>query len=377
MNTMIRLYILISAALLLFDLVFLVVKSHRLRHFRPRDTAFERQLRAELAHHREHGTFSPNFESRLPALLQKTQNLIALQKELEQQPDAEPWLRGAVYDRLDTYLKKNERERSFYAYLISTLDYSVEPVPPEFAAKFLTLLDSHTLSTFSNAMNAIYRFGEVHLLCTALDTVSARDRFYHKKLLVDGLLGATADRAVLYPALMERFPDYSPYVQEGLIDLFRMSGFDAASFCEGLLRDNETAEQVRYTVMRYFAQHPTEESKLYFMSVLVDADASWVGQMLAIQGLHPYEEDAVFRAVSEKLSSKHWHIRRCAAAYIRLHHPARERLAELLRTQDRYAGDALLYQYRDDPDTAHFLQETVRTLGATEERPAPVEKVSV
>ena len=88
MNLFIKIYILLCVALILFDLAFLVVKNFKTYEFYPRNSTLEKRIRDEIALHRETNAFSKGFSRDLPHLLAKTKNLITLQSELENAPDA-------------------------------------------------------------------------------------------------------------------------------------------------------------------------------------------------------------------------------------------------------------------------------------------------
>lgn len=362
MNLFIQFYIILCVALIVFDLVFLAVKNFKNYELYPRNTDFEAQLRKEIDLRRETGAFSEEFEKKYPAMLAKTKNLITLQTVLEEMKDAADWFRPAIYDQIDVYLKKTDYEQAYYTYIISSLDFANEPVPSEFAERFIAFLDSKSLYTFSNTMNAFYRFGQVNLTLLAIDKADERGKFYHKKLLTDGILASRTDQQELIEALTARFHQYSPHMQDCLLDIFRMGNGDASELCLELMCGKDTDEQVRYSAMRYFAKHPNEEARSFFLEILRDDQIGWVDQMLAVQALSRYSDREIYDAIKAKATSYHWHVRTNAVEYLHRQGISRDVLTDILRTQDKYAGEALLYQYRDDHEMTLFIIQTIQQI---------------
>ena len=362
MTLFIQFYIILCVALILFDLVFLAVKNFKNYELYPRNTEFEAQLRKEIAQRRETGAFSPAFEKKYPSMLAKTKNLITLQTILEEMDDAADWFRPAIYDQIEVYLKKTDYEQAYYTYIISTLDFTNESVSPEYAQRFMTFLDSKSLYTFSNTMNALYRFGQVNLILLAIDKADERGKFYHKKLLTDGILASRADQEELIHALTTRFPQYSSHMQDCLLDIFRMGKGDASDLCMKLMCSEDTDEQVRYSAMRYFAKHPHDNARSFFLNVLNNEQSGWVDQMLAIQALNRYSDREIYEAIKAKATSYHWHVRTNAVEYLHRQGISREEITGILRMQDKYAGEALLYQYRDDHEMTLFMIQTIQQI---------------
>lgn len=373
MNLFIEIYIILCVALVLFDLVFLAVKNYKNYELYPRNTDFEEQLRKEITLRRETGAFTEEFTKKYPRMLSKTKNLITLQTVLEEERDAADWFRQAIYDQIEVYSKKTDYEQAYYTYIISSFDYTNEDVTPEFAKRFMEFLDSKSLYTFSNTMNALYRFGNVNLLLLAIDKADERGKFYHKKLLLDGVLASRVDQNVLIEKLTERFPQYSPHMQDCLLDIFRMGKGDASSLCMELMCSTDTDEQVRYSAMRYFAKHPNDEARAFFLNILTDDQIGWVDQMLAVQVLSRYSDTDVYEAIKKKATSYHWHVRTNAVEYLHRQGISREEITDILKTQDRYAGEALLYQYRDDHEMTIFIIQTIQQIAQEAQAAEPAE----
>ena len=356
--------------LLLFDIAFLLIKNLKNHRLYPKRSKFLLELQAQLATYEDRGEFPPHYRKSLLQKLSKTQNLVLLQKELQTHHNLEPIFRPYLFHQLETYQKKTEYEQAFYTYVISTFDYSSQKVEQEFSRTFISFLDSKSLYTFINTMNAIYRFGESNLLLLAISKMEERAGFYHKKLFVDGLLTYAGDVQELNVQLLGKFHTFSPTTQECLIDYFALSKVNVKNLCLQLLRTPTTHEEVKYVSMRYCSKFPCEESRALFVDILQNPNATWVEQMLAIQGLKTFRDETVRSAVSDKLTDRNFYVRSKAISYLYQQQIGKAEIADILRLRDRYANEALLYQYKSDGEMTAYIQNTIEALENEENKKA-------
>ena len=359
MTIIIQFYIITCIALLLFDLVFLMIKNRRTQELYPKNTRFENEIRKEIQTYEETGEFSPNFRQSLPKKLVKIRNLITLVSLIREDEEKKKLFAPYICTLVDEYVKHPSSEQAYYAYVISLLDYEDASSRVTFVGKFMDLLDSNSIYTFSNAMNAIYHFGQTNLMLQALQKADERGEFYNSKLLIDGLLGGKFDFADLNPQLVSHFDSYSPYLQASLLDYFRMNGFDARELCLRLVKNQELAEEVRYTAMRYFIKYPCRESEAYFLDVLKNSQSDWVDQMLSIQGLSQADDPEVRNAIRNLVTSREWYVRVNAAKYLYHHDLSHQEVYQILSRRDQYANEILLYCCRDDEELIRFIKETI------------------
>ena len=367
MSIIIRIYILLCIALLIFDICFLFVQNQRTLVAYRTNRTFEKKVREEIAAHRESGAFTAEFTDSLSRELSKTKNLLTLQGVIENDAEAREWFRPYVFAQLEQYAAKDDPEQAYYTYVLSTFDYSREKPPVEFLNALLGFLDSKSLYTFSNTMTCLYAIVQTAPLMCAMDKVNERKDFYHKKLLVDGLLSAQTEDGELDARLEERFDSYTPYMQDCLLDYFRLRGSDVSGLCMRVLRSERSNSQVGYSAMRYFAKHPSKESRTYFLEILADDSAAWIQQMLSIQALRQYDDPAVYAAVMKKITSPNWYVRVNAVEYLHNRGLTKEEIFNILYQRDRYANESLLYQYRGNKEMTRYIIDTIQLLNMQDE----------
>ncbi len=158
-----------------------------------------------------------------------------------------------------------------------------------------------------------------------------------------------------YVFVLERFHRYQPYLQESLLDFFRMNHWDVAALCMRLMQDPKTNQQVHYTAMRYFAKFPCEASDAFFLRVLAEPNQPWLDQMLAIQGLAQNHSPAVRTAIKAKITSPDWYVRLNAAEYLHQHDLTQQEIDEILALRDRYSAEILRYCCRNDLELTGYI----------------------
>lgn len=367
MTIIIRVYLLICVSLLLFDIGFLLIQNQRSLVAYRINRTFEKKVRAEIDAHRESGSFSASFVNSLSDELSKTKNLHTLQSVIESDAEAREWFRPYVFTQIEHYASKDDSEQAYYTYVVSTFDYSREKPSAEFLNALLGFLDSGSLYTFSNTMICLYAIGQTAPLMRAMDKVNERNGFYHKKLLVDGLLSAQTEGDELNDRLLEHFDSYTPETQDCLLDYFRLRNYDVSGLCMRILRSERANSQVGYSAMRYFAKHPSAESRQYFLDVLENNTATWIQQLLSIQALRQYDDATVYEAIMKKTTSYNWHVRVNAVEYMYSKGLSQKQVYDILYQKDQYANESLLYQYRGDKEMTRYIINTIQLLNVQSE----------
>lgn len=361
MNVLIEVYIFICVMLLLFNIGFLVMKNIKNHKLYPKDSKMGIKIRQELKLLKETGILSKDMENILTNKISDTNNLIALQNELTDEIELE--IRSYILMQIDNYMDKSDYEQAYYTYVVSTFDYAKVEVDTEFARKFMNFLDSDSLYTFTNAMEAVYSFGEGNLLINAIDKVDQRPGFYHKKLFVDGLLGFKGDIKEFEKIVINKFEGYSQSTQEALLDYFRIQGEDISELCLRLIENGEG--DVLYSAMRYFVKYPSQASKYIFLNIL-ESNENWVEEMIAIQGLKSFSDIKTKNIIKNKVSSRNWHVRINAISYLHDLNISQDEMYDILFMRDRYANEALLYQYKDDKQMSKYITNTIQLLSLNE-----------
>lgn len=370
MNIIIEVYIFVCVMLLIFDIGFLVIKNTKNHRYFTKREKFKNSIEKEFESYNKIEGLTNEFKEQLSKRIKKTRNLVVLQNQLEEvknfREEISLELRPYIFNELENYKEKSDYEQAYYTYVVSKFDYSKAKADETFCSKFIAFLDSKSLYTFTNTMNAIYRIGDHNLMSLAIEKVNERSGFYHKKLFVDGLLTFSGDYNQLNKLIKEKFYKYSPSVQECLLDYFRLKNANVSDLCIDILKNKKVDSQVVYSAMRYFAKYPDIKSKQIFIDILQRDNAVWIEQMLAIQGLNHYGDSQVKALIGTKITNLNWYVRTNAVAYLHDQNISRDDIFNILFLKDKYANEALLYQYRDDREMSRYIMNTVQMLNGEE-----------
>ena len=368
MTIVINVYIIICIALLLFDVGFLILKNKRTDVFFPKNEKLKNKIKEEIEYHYKKRKFSDGFEDELMKKLSSTQNLITLMTVLDETGADKNLFRYFIFNKIDEYSKKPEYEQAYYTYVISTFNYGDKEVPSDFATDFYRFLDSKSLYTFINTMEAYYAFGDEELLLQALTKVDERGAFYNRKLLVDGLLSSRVNFDTFNPQLVTNFYKYSSYLQVSLLDFFRFNNYDAADLCLRLLEEDKLDSEIRYAALRYFTKFTNRDARIYAINLLEsEKKDSWIDEMLAIEILEKYDDDIVYNLIKKEIYSSNWYIRSKSADYLHKHGLSKDEVYNILKQKDKYANEILLYQYRNEDDVTKYIINTIQLLETQEQ----------
>lgn len=362
MTLMIRIYMTVCVMLLIFDVVFLLVKNMRRHQLYPRNKVFEARLQNEVRKYKAEGRFSEGFEEQLMKKLKKTKNLITLYSFMERHPNRASIFHTYIFAQMREYRRKSDQEQAYYTYVLASLNYKEKHMPADVASEYIKFLDSKSLYTFINTVEGFYKFGDTNTMLTVIDKIDERGGFYHKKLLVDGLLSVACDKEELSQKLEERFDRYSSHTQIALIDFFRMSGYNAAGLCMRVMKSNMEDKDVIYAAARYFVKYLNKEAATYFVSVLKKNDSDWVMQMIAIQAFDRFRNQQIRGLIKTKITSRNWHIRSNAVAYLHDAGMDKEEILQILSAKDKYTNEALLYEYRNDQEMSQFIANVIKVM---------------
>lgn len=353
MTIVIRIYLLICMALICFDIAFLCLNRRRKYVAYQIDEGFAREIAGALAERRATGQFPQGFADSLERRLSSVRNLLTLQQAIEGDAAGKAWFQPYIWAQLGHYAQKNDAEQAYYAYLLSTLDYSREKPKPAERTALLGFLESSFFYTFANTMLALYAIGDATALLWAVQKADAFPGFYHKKLLLEGLLAADTEETFAAD-LQAHFADATPELQACLLHYFRRKGADATALCLRLLQEPHTEQQVRYAALRYFLQYPHPQAREQFLKILAEDKADWLEQMLALRALE--QEEGICAAFRGKYTDPYWYERMEGACYQAQSGLSQAEIAEILRLYARYANAALWQRYRADAALAgHIL----------------------
>lgn len=192
----------------------------------------------------------------------------------------------------------------------------------------------------------------------AMEKVNVSEIFYHKKLLIDGLMKYNGDEKDLRNSIEKNFFSYGDGIQEGLVDFCRMRKLNINDLCMEILnKEHEIYPEVRYSAMRYFISNRDEDAKYYFIRLIQEENLYWVEKMLSIQVLYKYNDDIIYELIKECITDRNWYVRNAAIKYVHGRNIDQEEIFSILDKRDKYANEEILYEYKDEKNIFEYIKE--------------------
>lgn len=269
-------------------------------------------------------------------------------------------IREMILEKEEIYVKNKEIEKAYYPYVLSLFDYSDREFTRYEKSNIVDFLDCESLYTFVNTMELVYKISDLELLEMAMEKVNSSEIFYHKKLLIDGLMKYKGDEKELRNSIEKNFFSYKDEIQEALVDFCRMRKLGVNSLCMEILnKENDIYPEVRYAAMRYFISKRDEDSKYYFIMLLQKENLYWVEKMLSIQVLYKYNDNIVYDLIKDCVTDRNWYVRNAAIKYMHGRNIDQDEIFSILDKRDKYANEELLYEYREDKNISDYIKEMI------------------
>lgn len=357
MRIFLNFYFTICIVLVIFNITFIIYNKLKANRYYETRVTKQGELKKHLDTYLETGEVSKYLENYLTKKIKKTNKLLVLNNLMENEPKVKALAQPYIWKYLNHYLSKNEYEKAFFAYVVSKLDYQNYEVANQQLLKFLTLLNSNSIYTFTNAMNTLYQMGNGSLMLIGVNKVNERNNFYNHKMLVDGLVAYQGDHLELASKLQTNFKNYQSNIKIAIIDYFRIKDIDSSDFFTVVLKTTKDNE-VKYALARYFTKHPSDEVNDFFIEELIKSN-NWLDELQAIKVLNNYQDLKISKQIFKKVNSRNWHVRRAAIKYFYEHQRKVEDLYPLIDLQDRYVDDLVLYFVQDDSNYYQVLSDRI------------------
>lgn len=365
MRIILGVYIFICIMLFLFNIFFILIKNTKKNRMFSSDKSIEEKFILAIQNYDSKMGLDKETKEYLSKKIEKTKNLIELMDVFEKNRDTisdelEIEIREMILEKEEIYVKNKEIEKAYYPYVLSLFDYSDREFTRYEKSNIVDFLDCESLYTFVNTMELVYKISDLELLEMAMEKVNSSEIFYHKKLLIDGLMKYKGDEKELRNSIEKNFFSYKDEIQEALVDFCRMRKLDVNSLCMEILnKENDIYPEVRYAAMRYFISKRDEDSKYYFIMLLQKENLYWVEKMLSIQVLYKYNDNIVYDLIKDCVTDRNWYVRNAAIKYMHGRNIDQDEIFSILDKRDKYANEELLYEYREDKNISDYIKEMI------------------
>lgn len=346
-------YGLVCMSMLVFNIVYLFGLKKKNRRLEKSQDRFAVKVSRQLERIQEDQPVENRHLSYLRRRLTHVGNLIAFDKLLTERLEGKDNAAAAEYLRqiqpLILYLAVVYRERSdmqaaFYCYFLSKHREKRHMAVDTVQDILVEFMDKESLYCRVNALQALYRFGDPEHIAAAISLLDQKGRFFHEKLLTDGLLTFTGDHEQLIDLLLKRFDGFSNQTKLAILNYIR---FQSGEYCQWMMRileDNEADKELCLAAVRYFGRYVYEPARPVLLALTVDKDPlRWEYASVAASSLAGYEGEDVVEALMAAVYSSNWYVRGNAAASLDAHHLSYADLAEIMGGNDRYVREMMMY----------------------------------
>lgn len=337
------LYIFISTALLIFNLLYMLSASIKYRITEYRIKA-EMERQAKMMEHMDESARRRQ-EKRLRRRIRDVDGLMVFESALERNRDRFPnekiveYLKGcrvAIFDAATAYRKRPAMERAMFAYLISVLPREAADQYRNLGELLLTYLDRSTIYCRENVLRALCRLGNADALEQALHLIQENGWYHNPKLISDGMAEFCGDREKLARRLWPQ--KWNDVMRTTFIQFMNQLPEDLTQLVFPELSSQH--HEVCFAAIRYFARHIEEKAGPVLRDIVrKDEDTAAV----AAQALRSYPGEETKQTLMQALRSRNWYVRQNAAISLMDMDLSQKEIEELCSDEDRYAREMFIY----------------------------------
>lgn len=339
-------YIFICVALLLFNLLYIF-----------RSGIVKRQRQRKIQHWEKYLDSVAEGDSiwdsgELFRRLKNVQELMAFYEAVERREQEQPGEAASFFQKNHStvlelageYGEKDPMEQAFFAYVIAAFHPTIGDRRSPLLECLLNCLDSSTVYSRENVLNALYALGSIQSVEHAFLFMSQRGWYHDPRLLADGLNRFQGEKESLANRLWSCRGQLAECFQVGAIRF--ADALNGDSFAEAFLRALETEAlptETRFTLVRYFRRHAVPCAEPALLQLLnVESEGRRELAIAAAAALASYPDETARQALKKALRSPNWYVRQNAARSLKSLGVTWEE-SGIGRNTDHYAAEMLEY----------------------------------
>ena len=378
-ETMITIYILICAAMIIFDCLFMAVMGLRHHIGKVRLEKSRERITHQLANLMVGKPIEEGYDKKMILMLQNgvilhrfSEVLDIVKKEIQSgdlmlpspyeeekliqvtRRDGERYFKaymeylaqGTAEALFEKYRKKDQTVYTYYVGFLKKHGWLAYISSPSITAYLKDLLEDGDIRVCENILQAIYAMGDPHLTVQALKIADRKETFIHPKIISDGLLNYTGNAHALQTLLLDEREEFSIQMQVNILNYIR---FASGAHCErmfSILQNEKSDDEVKFSCIRYFGKYPYDP--VYpLLKGYVAAEYSTRNEycLISLTALRNYPGKETTELLKKNLRSTNWYIRYNAAESLSSLGVEYAELVEIFDGKDSYARDIMQFQF--------------------------------
>lgn len=342
-------YLAICAAMILFNIVCIFVFRKKDKNIEKRSINFADCVEEQL----DKETVDEAHKKFLRKKLKKIQHMMAFDETLaklyaERKDEVQKYIidLSAVFVFLTfKYSDKDKIQAAYFPYIIKKYEVFKGSRISIVIDSLLELVKEPNLYCRENALQALYSIGDADSVVKALKLLDKKESFHHTKMITDGLLTFTGERALLDKALWESFDAFSVTMKQAVLDYFRFSCDAHTERMLHIMTDKDENQELRFSAIRYFAKYYYEPALAYLYDLATQQSPVWEYKAIAATALGNYPSPKTEDVLKELLCDRNWYVRYNASASLEQFGVKYEDMIDVLEGNDRYASEMLRYRF--------------------------------
>lgn len=378
-ETMITIYILICAAMIIFDCLFMAVMSLRHHVGKVRLEKSRAVITGQLANLMVGRPIEEGHDKKMILVLQNSvllhrfsEVLEIVKKEIRSGDlmlpspyeedkliqvtrwDGEKYFKtymeylakGTAEVLFERYRRKDLTVYTYYVGFLKKHGWLNHISSPSITAYLKDLLEDGDIHVCENVLQAIYAMGDPSLTVQALKIVDRKETFIHPKIISDGLLSYVGNAHALQTLLLDEREQFSIQMQVNILNYIR---FASGAHCErmfDILQTQKADDEVKFSCIRYFGKYPYDP--VYpLLKAYVAAEYSTRNEycLISLTALRNYPGKETTELLKKNLRSTNWYIRYNAAESLSALGVEYGELVEIFDGKDSYARDIMQFQF--------------------------------
>ena len=243
------------------------------------------------------------------------------------------------------YGKRENTQAAYFSYILSRYMLQRHMDIQSIQEVLLEYVEKDNLYCRVNGLQALYAFGNVDHILTALKLQDSGEIFIHEKILTEGLLSFTGDHDALIHSLWDELSSFSEHTQLAILNYirFRSGAYTREMFA--IMQNERMGKELRLAAIRYFGRYPYEPALEPLLAFAEDSDPlKWEYTTVSVSALAGYPGERVIDALKNALHSANWYVRYAAAVSLEALQVTYDDLIDIMNGNDRYAREMITYR---------------------------------
>ncbi len=347
-------YGIVCISMLAFNIVYNISQKKKDRRLEKKSRRFEMRVDRQLSLLRAGEPLERGHTAYLCRKLSHVGSLAAFDRLMSERMDAEDsWLVGEYRRQIQpvilhlamVYRKRDDMQAAYFAYFLSRHSLKRHMAGDAIQCILVEYMDKESLYCRVNALQALYEFGSPESIVEAVTALDRSGRFFHDKILTDGLLSFTGSHDQLIQLLLEQFSSFTIPTKLAVLNYIRFRSGDYCEWILTIMSDPDMDKELRLSAIRYEGKYVYSPAKPALLAFASDKNPlNWEYASISASALANYEGSDVLDVLMSAVYSSNWYVRGNAAASLEAHGLDYSDLIEVVGGGDRYVREMMLYQ---------------------------------